>query len=381
MNEGSYTQVNTARDSIHYDVSKPLLDHLSTAVILLDSDLCITYMNPSAEQVLAGSFSQYEGSPIHQLIHDEEKKTHTDIKDALRDLSPFTKREAQIYIGSNPQPATVDYTITPITATGQQPNLLLEIRPLDRLMRISREDGIINAHQATRALVRGVAHEVKNPLGGIRGAAQLLARELPDTGLQEYTNIIIAEVDRLRNLVDQMLGPRKLPNFNMVNIHEVLERVHSVLNADPGNTVIFDRDYDPSIPELWADKDQLIQAVLNIARNAKQALMESKETENPTVIFRTRALRQLTIGYVRHRLVVLLEIEDNGPGVSKELQETLFYPMVSGRAAGTGLGLSIAQSIVNQHHGLVECVSHPGKTTFRLFLPLEQAEPQNNVGA
>ena len=379
MNDGSKATVKAAKASTHYDVSRPLLDHLSTAVILLDQGLCITYMNSSAEQVLAGSSSQYHGTPIQQLIHDEEKSAFGDIENVLKDLRPFTKREAKIHIGSNLQAATVDYTITPIT-TGSTPSLLLEIRPLDRLKRISREDGIINAHQATRALVRGVAHEVKNPLGGIRGAAQLLARELPDTSLQEYTNIIIAEVERLRNPVDQMLGPRKLPSFSMVNIHEVLERVNSVLSADPGSKVSFDRDYDPSLPELWGDKDQLIQAALNIARNAKQALTES-QTPNPTVIFRTRALRQFTIGSTRHRLVILLEIEDNGPGVSEELQETLFYPMVSGRAAGTGLGLSIAQSIINQHHGLVECVSEPGTTTFRLFLPLEQVEQQNNVGA
>ncbi|HCB40980.1 MAG TPA: PAS domain-containing sensor histidine kinase, partial [Gammaproteobacteria bacterium] len=256
-----------------------------------------------------------------------------------------------------------------------------ELRPLDRLMRISREDNLINAHHATRALVRGVAHEVKNPLGGIRGAAQLLARELPDDSLREYTDIIIAEVDRLRNLVDQMLGPRKLPKWAQINIHEILERVRSVLTAETGDPVVIERDYDPSLPEMCGDKDQLIQAILNIVRNAKQALMDDEEQKNPTVILRTRALRQFTIGHTRHRLILLVEIEDNGPGISQEMQETMFYPMISGRASGTGLGLSISQSIINQHHGLVECESSPGKTTFRLLLPLEQPEEQTNVGA
>jgi two-component system nitrogen regulation sensor histidine kinase GlnL len=204
--------------------------------------------------------------------------------------------------------------------------------------------------------------------------------------MTEYTDSIIAEVDRLRNLVDQMLGPRKLPKLAVVNIHEILERVRSVLSAETGETATQDhvrihRDYDPSLPEIWADKDQLIQAILNIVRNAKQALNEFADQANPTITLRTRALRQFTIGHVRHRLLVLVEIEDNGPGVSREMQETMFYPMVSGRASGTGLGLSISQSIISQHHGLVECDSRPGQTIFRLLLPLEQPEGQFNVGA
>lgn len=378
--------VNTARVSKNYDLPSRLMDHLTTAVMLLDDELRVVYMNPAAEQLMAASISQVTGTPIHQLFHDKDQTTQADLLTAQRDLHPFTIREAQVFIGSNPQPATVDYTITPISGPDTSHSLLLEIRPLDRLMRISREDNILNAHQATRALVRGVAHEVKNPLGGIRGAAQLLARELPGGALTEYTDIIIAEVDRLRNLVDQMLGPRKLPKLAEVNIHEILERVRSVLSAESLETEADDRteiirDYDPSLPEMVADKDQLIQAILNIVRNAKQALDEYEDQASPNIILRTRALRQFTIGHVRHRLLLLVEIEDNGPGVSREMQETMFYPMVSGRASGTGLGLSISQSIISQHHGLVECDSRPGKTIFRLLLPLEQPEGQFNVGA
>ncbi len=374
--------VNTARDSIHYDLHKRLLDHLTTAVLLLDEELRVTYANPASEHLMAASFSQLTGSFVQTLIHDDDGKAQADLESALRDLHPFTKREAQIYISNNTQLATVDYTITPITGPNKDLSILLEIRPLDRLMRISREDNLINAHQATRALVRGVAHEVKNPLGGIRGAAQLLSRELPDTTLHEYTDIIIAEVDRLRNLVDEMLGPRKMPKPASVNIHEILERVRTVLLAELGDNIYIHRDYDPSLPDLWADKDQLIQAILNIVRNAKQALLEDESQEDPKIVLRTRALRQFTIGHVRHRLVIMVEITDNGPGVTKELQETMFYPMISGRASGTGLGLSISQSIINQHHGLVECESHPGKTVFRLLLPLEPPPVvQNNLGA
>ena len=373
--------VNTARVSNNYDQPRRLMDHLTTAVLLLDEQMKVQYVNPAAEQLMAASQSQLAGMTINNLIHDKDQSTQADLENALRDLHPFTKREAQVYILNNPQLATVDYTITPIRESTNTHSLLLELRPLDRLMRISREDNLINAHQATRALVRGVAHEVKNPLGGIRGAAQLLARELPDDSLREYTDIIIAEVDRLRNLVDQMLGPRKLPKWAQVNIHEILERVRSVLTAETGDPVAIDRDYDPSLPEMCGDKDQLIQAILNIVRNAKQALTEDEAQKDPTIVLRTRALRQFTIGHIRHRLILLVEIEDNGPGIAKEMQETMFYPMISGRASGTGLGLSISQSIINQHHGLVECESNPGKTIFRLLLPLEQPEEQTNVGA
>ncbi|AUM12420.1 nitrogen regulation protein NR(II) [Ketobacter alkanivorans] len=375
------TAVNTSRVSSNYELSRRLMDHLSTAVVLLNEHLHVEFVNPAAEQLMAASASQLAGMPISTLIHDKDQSTQDDLEHALRDLHPYTKREAHVYIYNSTQIATVDYTITPITSADMSVSLLLELRPLDRLMRISREDGLINAHQATRALVRGVAHEVKNPLGGIRGAAQLLARELPDDSLNEYTDIIIAEVDRLRNLVDQMLGPRKLPKWSQINIHEILERVRSILTAETGEVVEIDRDYDPSLPEMCADKDQLIQAILNIVRNAKQALTECQDQKNPTIILRTRAMRQFTIGHTRHRLILLVEVEDNGPGVSKEMQETMFYPMVSGRASGTGLGLSISQSIINQHHGLVECDSSPGKTIFRLLLPLEQPEEQTNVGA
>jgi two-component system nitrogen regulation sensor histidine kinase GlnL len=228
----------------------------------------------------------------------------------------------------------------------------------------------LHAHQATRALVRGVAHEVKNPLGGIRGAAQLLAKELKDENLTDYTDIIIAEADRLRNLVDKLLGPRKLPDFRKLNIHQLIERVRSIVEAESGHQISIVRDYDPSLPEVLVDGDQIIQAILNVVSNARQALLESTQSDYPRITLRTRPLRQFTIGNIRHRLVAMIEIEDNGPGVDQKIQETLFFPMVSGRANGTGLGLSIAQSIMNQHQGLIECESRPGLTQFRLLLPI-----------
>lgn len=350
-----------------------LLENLSTAVVLLDDHLCVLYVNPAAEQLFATSSTHLMGQPVEQFCWENDKSLE-DLRSALRELHPYTKREAQLHFPTSSQPAVVDYTVTPLVDPGTQKQVLLELRPLDRLMRISREDNLFAANQATRALVRGVAHEVKNPLGGIRGAAQLLSRELADPQLQEYTEIIINETDRLRNLVDKMLGPRKPLEFHRVNIHLVLERVRAIINAEIGNMIAVERDYDPSLPEVWADSDQLIQAVLNIVRNACQALLENPNQEKPRVIIRSRAMRQFTIGSIRHRLTCLVEVEDNGPGISKELSETLFYPMVSGRPQGTGLGLSIAQSIVQQHRGLIECESMSGRTLFRILIPIEPPE-------
>src|SRR5690606_6049167 len=225
----------------------------------------------------------------------------------------------------------------------------------------------------TRALVRGLAHEIKNPLGGLRGAAQLLARELPDSGLKDYTNIIIQEADRLRNLVDRMLGPHKVPDRKPLNVHEVIERVRQLLDVETHGQIEFVRDYDPSLPDLRGDKEQLIQAVLNVGRNAVEAINRaSPPIKQPRILLRTRALRQFTIGTNRHRLVVRMEIIDNGPGVPPKLLETIFLPMVSGRPDGTGLGLSIAQSIINHHNGLIECTSQPGNTNFSIYTPVGQ---------
>jgi len=221
-------------------------------------------------------------------------------------------------------------------------------------------------------LVRGLAHEIKNPLGGIRGAAQLLARQLPEESLRDYTNVIIEEADRLRNLVDRMLGSNKLPSLAMTNIHEVLERVCSLVEAESQGCITLARDYDPSLPDVLIDREQMIQAVLNIVRNAMQAISSQNELRLGRITLRSRALRQFTIGHVRHRLVARVEIIDNGPGIPAELQDTLFYPMVSGRPDGTGLGLAITQNIISQHQGLIECESHAGHTAFSIYLPLEQ---------
>ena len=358
----------TINDALH----RLLLDNLTTATLLLNSQLCLEYMNPAAEMLLAVSGQRSHGQFISDLF-TESPEALSSLRQAVEQAHPFNKREA-VLTSVTGQTLTVDYAVTPLFSKGET-LLLLEVHPRDRLLRITKEEAQLSKQETTKLLVRGLAHEIKNPLGGIRGAAQLLARELPEESLKDYTNVIIEESDRLRNLVDRMLGSNKLPSLAITNVHEVLERVASLVEAESQGSVVLVRDYDPSIPDLIIDREQMIQAVLNIVRNAMQALASKPEPRPGRITLRTRTLRQFTIGYIRHRLVTKIEIIDNGPGIAQELQETIFYPMVSGRADGTGLGLAITQNIISQHQGLIECESYPGHTVFSIFLPLEQGAP------
>ncbi len=347
-----------------------LLDSLATAVVLLDGELTVSYINSAAEDLLQSSGARALGEPVSHLFSSDSNCTQ-DLRDALQAGSAYTRRKALLTLPAGQQ-ITVDYAATPLTQTGE-PMLIIELQPLDRLLRISREATNISSHHTSRALIRGLAHEIKNPLGGLRGAAQLLARQLPDPELQDYINVIIDEADRLRGLVDRLLGSHKVSAWQAVNIHEVLERSCALVTAESQRRINIQRDYDPSIPDLAGDAEQLIQASLNIVRNAMQALQLIDPQQMATIRLTTRVLRRFTIGKRQHRLVVRVDIADNGPGVAAELLDSIFFPMVSGRADGTGLGLSIAHSIVDQHHGLIECVSQPGDTVFSLFIPLEQA--------
>jgi len=346
-----------------------LLDNLTTATLLLNAELRLEYMNPAAEMLLAVSGQRSHGQFISELF-TESTEALSSLRQAVEQAHPFTKREAQL-TSLTGQTITVDYAVTPILHQGQT-LLLLEVHPRDRLLRITKEEAQLSKQETTKMLVRGLAHEIKNPLGGIRGAAQLLARELPEEGLRDYTNVIIEEADRLRNLVDRMLGSNKLPSLAMTNIHEVLERVCSLVDAESQGCITLVRDYDPSLPDVLIDREQMIQAVLNIVRNAMQAISSQNELRLGRITLRSRALRQFTIGHVRPRPGGRGGIIDNGPGIPPELQDTLFYPMVSGRPDGTGLGLAITQNIISQHQGLIECESHAGHTAFSIYLPLEQ---------
>lgn len=340
-----------------------ILDGLTTAVISLDEQLRITTLNSACESVFGVSRRLAIGQPIHEgVAHFAPHAERLQL--ALATSTGFIERELRLQRGGD-QPITVDCTVTPFIAR-RHPGLLLEVLPLDRQLRISRDEQLQAQHQASRELIRGLAHEIKNPLGGIRGAAQLLEREFPDSEHLEYTRVIIREADRLQNLVNRLLGPNRLPQKAPLNVHEVLEHVRQLVQAEAAGAITFLRDYDPSIPDITADREQLIQAVLNIVRNALQAT-----GRNGTITLRTRTRRQVTIGNVRHRLVVQVDVEDNGPGIPHGLLDRIFYPMVTGRADGTGLGLPIAQYLVHGHGGSIECQSRPGCTLFTLFLPLE----------
>lgn len=347
---------------------RQILDNLTTGVLLLDEGLRVNYMNPAAEMLLEVSGQRVTGQRLDSLFSDSAESLPF-LRNTVANGHPFTKREAQLHL-TNGQTLIADYSVTPVNAL-EANWVLLELLPRDRLLRITKEEAQLSKQEVTRVLVRGLAHEIKNPLGGIRGAAQLLARELPDDELQDYTDVIIQEADRLRNLVDRMLGPYRPPLLTCINIHEITEHVCSLVEAETQGELQILRDYDPSIPDLMADREQLIQAVLNIVRNAMQALLAAPGTLHGQITLRTRTLRQFTIGPKRHRLVCRLEITDNGPGIEAGIIDSIFYPMVSGRADGTGLGLSITQNIITRHQGLIECESVPGCTLFTLFLPLE----------
>ncbi len=349
------------------DTYKLILENLATAVVLLNKRLRIEYMNPAAEMLLEASVRQLNKKQITDWFTADGAELEN-LYESLHSGHPYTRREARL-VNHNGHELTVDYSVNPVPGQGEA-QLLIEIEARDRLMRIEREEELLSRHATARTLVRGLAHEIKNPLGGLRGAAQLLERELEDIRLHEYTQVIIDEADRLRNLVDRLLGPRKLPKIEAVNIHAILERVCSLIRAETAGQIEILRDYDPSIPELQGDAEQLIQAVLNIMRNSMQA-MQSHQTPAPRILLRTRALRQITLGAERHRLVCCVDIVDNGPGIPEEILNKVFYPMVSGNPQGSGLGLSIAQSIINQHHGLIECRTEPGETCFQLYIPLE----------
>ncbi len=351
---------NTTRD----EMLQRILEHLNTAVLLFDDALHLKYVNPAGEVLFDVSARHLLGMPATRLWLDAADFTAA-LERSHLSSHPYTEREVHLRL-PNQKEITVDITVTPLRESQREHELLLELLPMDRHLRIAREENLLDQYHTTRHLVRGMAHEIKNPLGGLRGAAQLLEQELDDEEMKEYTRIIIGEADRLQNLLDRMLGPHTLPRKRRINIHEVLERVRHLVQAELPGGIRIARDYDPSIPELEADPDQLHQALLNIVRNAMQSL-----GERGTITLSTRTQRKYTIGHKLHRLVVRIDVIDDGPGIPPEMINSIFYPMITSRHDGTGLGLPIAQSLVNQHGGLIECSSRPGETVFSIILPLE----------
>jgi two-component system nitrogen regulation sensor histidine kinase GlnL len=350
-----------------------VIDMLLTAVVVLDPELKIRYMNPAAESLFGTSATRSIDHSIDQLLYDDGSDVFQGLDGIYESGLTLTRRAAE-FRTRHGQDVTADLTISldPIMDC-----LVIELQPISRLVRINRDDRTRSSMMTTRELIRGLAHEVKNPLGGLRGAAQLLERELDNPEYAEFTRIIIEEADRLTDLVDRLLGPNKEPNLGSFNIHRLLEHVIRLVEAEYPDTLNVVRDYDPSLPKLFGDEDQLIQALLNMVKNAAQILAEHPEIAAPTVTLRTRVVRTFTIAGVKHRMVARIDIIDNGPGIDPDMIDRVFYPMITSRPEGTGLGLAITQAVIGQHGGVIECESHPGETCFSVFLPLEADEAQN----
>lgn len=335
-----------------------------------DGRLHLHYANPAAADLLGPGL--HLGEPLDALLPGAEG-LHRALADVLREGQGLTVRELALTTAAG-RALTVDATLTLLGETGDA--VLVELTALDRHRLIAQEQQLASQQETLREVVRGLAHEIKNPLGGLRGAAQLLERRVTDDTARECARVILTEADRLRALVDALLGPAQRAAREPVNLHELIEHVRALIAHDaPGLALV--RDYDPSLPEVVAVRDHLTQALLNLARNATQALAVAGEAgrgehgaARGTLTLRSRALRQYTLNGVRHRLVARVEVEDDGPGVPEALRDRLFFPMVSGRDGGSGLGLAIAQDLVTRHGGLIEWESRPGRTVFAMLLPL-----------
>ncbi|MDD3651654.1 nitrogen regulation protein NR(II) [Immundisolibacter sp.] len=346
-------------------VGQLVLDNLQTAVVVIDAELRVTYLNQAAEVLLGASARQLRGQPLESLLHVPGLPAM--LTETLQRQQPVLQHDLPFAPPGGPA-KRLDCWLTPLDATGSH-RLVLEIAATGPLGDAQRESQLLAQQEANRLMLRGLAHEIKNPLGGLRGAAQLLERELADPDLTEFTQIIIGEADRLKHLVDRMLSSELAPEMARVSVHEVLERVRTLVGADLPPDIRIDCDYDPSLPDLWADREQLIQAFLNLVRNAVQAVDEAG-CRPGRVLLRTRVRRRVTIAGRHHRLLVQVDVIDNGPGVPEHLREQIFHPLITGRPTGTGLGLSIAQSLISRHEGCINFHSEPGNTVFSVLLPI-----------
>ncbi len=340
-------------------------DLLATLVAVVRTDGTVVFANAALEDALGTSRRTIEGSQLPDCFTEPHI-----LQNALEGAgsNEFAALRYDAWLRRlNHEPLPVHVVVAQTDTPGEA---IVELLPLEQQAKQEREERLIDQAQANKELIRNLAHEIKNPLGGIRGAAQLLQMEI-GKDLTEYTQVIIHEADRLQTLVDRLLAPHRRPHLvGDVNIHEVCERVRSLILAEFPKGLRFMRDYDTSIPDFRGDREQLIQAVLNIAHNAAQALAERIAAGNAEITFKTRIARQVTFGKQRYRLALELHVMDNGPGVPDSIKDRIFYPLVSGREGGSGLGLTLAQTFVQQHHGLIECDSVPGRTDFKLLIPL-----------
>jgi two-component system nitrogen regulation sensor histidine kinase GlnL len=339
----------------------PNTDILATAVLIVDEDRVTRYLNPAAENLLGISAIHALDRPLASLTIDCTELVRV-VDHALSEGTSFTEHDLVLPI--NGHSVVLCATVTPVE--GEPGSVVIELHPAAGNVRIARDEQVMSQSQASQALLRQLAHEIRNPLGGIRGAAQLLEAELEDTELREYTQVVIQETNRLQSLLDRLLAPAKRPVVAAVNIHEVLERVRSVLLAEFTQLKVR-RDYDISVPELAGDPEQLIQAVLNIARNAAQAMDGVGR-----ITLKTRIARQVTLAMKRWKHAIRLDVIDNGPGIPEDMLGQVFLPLVSGREGGSGLGLTLAQSLVQRHEGAIHVESQPGQTCFSIYLPIKE---------
>lgn len=346
-------------------LAQAVLDNAQTAVVVIDGSREVIYLNQAAEVLLGASARQLRGQTLDYLVHDPSLAAV--ISETVGRQQPVLRHDLGFGLPGSPL-KRFDCWLTPLEGPPRG-GLILEIAATGPLGDTQRESQLLAQQEANRLMLRGLAHEIKNPLGGLRGAAQLLERELADPDLAEYTQIIIGEADRLKNLIDRMLSPGPAPDMARVSVHEVLERVRALVAADLPPDLSIECDYDPSLPDLWADREQLIQALLNLVRNAVQSVDEGN-CRPGHILLRTRVRRRVTIAGRHHRLLVQVDVRDNGPGVPEHLHEQIFHPLVTGRTTGTGLGLSIAQSLIGRHEGCINFHSTPGNTVFSVLLPI-----------
>ncbi|MEO1867916.1 MAG: nitrogen regulation protein NR(II) [Methylococcales bacterium] len=346
-----------------------ILDHLSETIMLFNDDLKLTYINTAGEILFADSARHLVGHSIEQLFNDPHLLIKKDLQNCYQTGNTLVNREISLHLSGRPM--TINFNISPLMEASQLIGVIVELLQIDKHLRFTKEEQLFAQQNTNRMLVRGLAHEIKNPLGGLRGAAQLLHDELSLPELKEYTQIIISESDRMQELMDKMLGPNTPPKKEPLNIHEILNRVHKLVQNEHDQITI-EKDYDPSIPLINADRNMLIQAFLNIVQNATQAI-----DKQGRITLSTRICRQLTIGRHRYKLVLKASITDDGVGIDPDMINQIFYPMITTRADGTGLGLPIAQSLINQHNGIIECTSMPNNTIFSIYIPVENGHEYN----
>src|SRR3990170_1547916 len=342
------------------------LDLLATPVILVDDELRVVYANPAAEDLFAFSLKSVAGQCLAQLFIDSGEVI-AGLNDVLGHNWSYTGRDLSL---TRPGQTSLHLNclITPTETSAAR--FLIEFRPMDQQFKLAREQRQMDQQQANRELIRNLAHEIRNPLGGLRGSAQLLERELERPELREYTQVIIKEADRLQALMDRLLTPHRPRQLTLVNIHEVCERVRSLILAEFPEGISIRRSYDVSLPDFRGDREQIIQAVLNIVRNAAQAMTATRRDGAGEIQLRTGVARHVTLARTQHRLALELQVSDNGPGIPAEIRERIFYPLVAGREGGSGLGLTLAQTFIQHHEGVIEVESQPGRTSFRIVLPL-----------